>query len=74
MPVETPPKKVGRGYARNTNAGVLQPMVDSFEFHLRAEPLPPRPAPPATTLHRARPAPLPRRVPAKCGRCHPPHG
>jgi integrase/recombinase XerD len=37
MPGETPRKKVGRGYARNTNAGVLQPMVDSFELHLRAE-------------------------------------
>jgi site-specific recombinase XerD len=36
MPVETPPKKVGRGYARNPNAGVLQLMADSFEFHLRA--------------------------------------
>ena len=30
-------KKVGRGYARDTNAGVLRPMVDSFELHLRAE-------------------------------------
>ena len=37
MPAETPRKKVGRGYARNTSAGVLQPMVDSFELHLRAE-------------------------------------
>jgi len=37
MPGETPRKKVGRGYARNTDAGVLEPMVSSFELHLRAE-------------------------------------
>jgi hypothetical protein len=37
MPVETPRKKVGRGHARNTNAGVLRPTADSFELHLRAE-------------------------------------
>ena len=37
MPGETPRKKVGRGYARNTDAGVLQTMVGSFELHLRAE-------------------------------------
>jgi site-specific recombinase XerD len=37
MTGETPRKKVGRGYARNTDADVLQPMVDSFELHLRAE-------------------------------------
>jgi site-specific recombinase XerD len=32
-----PRKKVGRGFERNLNAGVLQPMVGSFELHLRAE-------------------------------------
>jgi len=37
MPGETPRKKIGRGYARNTNAGVLEPVVSSFELHLRAE-------------------------------------
>jgi site-specific recombinase XerD len=37
MPGETPRKKVGRGYARNTDAGVLETMVSSFELHLRAE-------------------------------------
>jgi integrase/recombinase XerD len=31
------PKKVGRGYARNIDAGVLKPMTDSFDLHLRAE-------------------------------------
>jgi integrase/recombinase XerD len=31
------PHKTGRGYARNLNAGVLQPMIGSFELHLRAE-------------------------------------
>ena len=28
---------VGRGFARNLDAGPLQPMIDSFELHLRAE-------------------------------------
>src|SRR5258708_35539230 len=37
MSVETPRKKIGRGYERNLNADVLQPMVSSFELHLRAE-------------------------------------
>jgi site-specific recombinase XerD len=37
MPGETSRKKVGRGYARNTDAGVLETMVSSFELHLRAE-------------------------------------
>jgi hypothetical protein len=37
MSVETPRKKTGRGYERNLNADVLQPMVSSFELHLRAE-------------------------------------
>jgi integrase/recombinase XerD len=37
MPGETPRKKVGRGYARSTDAGVLETMVSSFELHLRAE-------------------------------------
>jgi hypothetical protein len=28
---------VGRGFARNLDAGPLQPMIGSFELHLRAE-------------------------------------
>ena len=31
------PKKTGRGYARNLNAGQLQSMIDSWDLHLRAE-------------------------------------
>jgi len=31
------PKKTGRGYARTLNAGEFQPMIDSWELHLRAE-------------------------------------
>jgi len=31
------PRKVGRGYARNLNAGPFQPMIGSFDLHLRAE-------------------------------------
>ena len=31
------PKKIGRDFERNLDAGVLQPMVCSFELHLRAE-------------------------------------
>ena len=30
-------KKTGRGYERNLDAGPFQPMVGSFELHLRAE-------------------------------------
>jgi integrase/recombinase XerD len=30
-------KKTGRGFERNLDAGVLQPMVSSFDLHLRAE-------------------------------------
>jgi site-specific recombinase XerD len=37
MSVETPRKKTGRGYERNLACGPLQPMVSSFELHLRAE-------------------------------------
>jgi site-specific recombinase XerD len=37
MSGEITPKKIGRGYARNLDAGLLQPMVNSFELHLRAE-------------------------------------
>ena len=37
MSVGTPRKKTGRGYERNLNADVLQPMVSSFELPLRAE-------------------------------------
>lgn len=31
------PKKTGRGYARNLKAGQFQPMIDSWDLHLRAE-------------------------------------
>jgi len=31
------PKKIGRGYARNLDAGPFQPMIDSWDLHLRAE-------------------------------------
>jgi site-specific recombinase XerD len=31
------PKKIGRGYERNLDAGLFQPMIGSFELHLRAE-------------------------------------
>jgi site-specific recombinase XerD len=37
MSGETPRKKIGRGYQRNLDVGVLQPMVRSFELHLKAE-------------------------------------
>jgi len=30
-------KKTGRGYARNLDAGQFQPMIDSWDLHLRAE-------------------------------------
>ena len=29
--------KIGRGYARNLDAGPFQPMIGSFDLHLRAE-------------------------------------
>jgi len=31
------PKKVSRGYARDLEAGPFQPMIDSWDLHLRAE-------------------------------------
>ena len=31
------PKKTGRGYARNLDAGQSQCMIDSWDLHLRAE-------------------------------------
>jgi site-specific recombinase XerD len=31
------PKKIGRGYQRNLEAGPFQPMIDSWDLHLRAE-------------------------------------
>ena len=31
------PTKTGRGYARNLEAGPFQPMIDSWDLHLRAE-------------------------------------
>jgi len=37
MSGEIAPKKTGRGYERNLGAGPFQPMVSSFELHLRAE-------------------------------------
>jgi site-specific recombinase XerD len=37
MSGELAPKKIGRGCERNLDAGPLQPMVNSFELHLRAE-------------------------------------
>jgi hypothetical protein len=40
MSGETAPKtlkKIGRGFVRNLDAGPLQPMIGSFELHLRAE-------------------------------------
>ena len=37
MSGETAPRKIGRGYARNLNAGPFQPMIGSFDLHLRAE-------------------------------------
>ena len=30
-------KKIGRGYERNLDAGQFQPMIDSWDLHLRAE-------------------------------------
>ena len=33
----TTPKPIGRGFARNLDAGPFQPMIASFELHLRAE-------------------------------------
>ena len=37
MSVGTPRKKTGRGYERRLDAGPLQPMIGSFDLHLRAE-------------------------------------
>ena len=37
MSGDTAPRKIGRGYARNLNAGPFQPMIGSFDLHLRAE-------------------------------------
>jgi len=37
MSGEIAPKKIGRGYERNLDAGPFQPMVASFDLHLRAE-------------------------------------
>ena len=37
MSGETAPRKTGRGYARNLNACPFQPMIGSFDLHLRAE-------------------------------------
>lgn len=37
MSGEIAPRKIGRGYERNLDAGPFQPMVSSFDLHLRAE-------------------------------------
>jgi hypothetical protein len=37
MSGEIAPKKIGWGYERNLDAGPFQPMVSSFDLHLRAE-------------------------------------
>ena len=37
MSGETAPRKIGRGYARNLNAGPFQPMIDSWDLHPRTE-------------------------------------
>jgi hypothetical protein len=37
MSGEMAPKKIGRGFERNLDAGPFQPMVSSFDLHLRAE-------------------------------------
>ncbi len=37
MSGDTAPRKIGRGYARNLDAGPFQPMIGSFGLHLRAE-------------------------------------
>jgi hypothetical protein len=29
------PKKIGRGYERNLDAGQFEPMIDSWDLHLR---------------------------------------
>jgi hypothetical protein len=31
------PKKIGRRYARDLEAGTFRPMIDSWDLHLRAE-------------------------------------
>jgi len=31
------PKRIGRGDARDLEAGQFQPMIDSWDLHLRAE-------------------------------------
>jgi hypothetical protein len=37
MSGEIAPKKIGRGYERNLDVGLFQPMVHSLEPHPRAE-------------------------------------
>ena len=31
------PKKIGQGYSRNLDSGLFQPMIDSWDLHLRQE-------------------------------------
>jgi hypothetical protein len=38
------PNKTGRGYARNLEGGQFQPMIDSWDLHLRARGNRPRPS------------------------------
>jgi hypothetical protein len=37
MSGELAPKKIGRGCEHNLDAGPFQPMIGSFDLHLRAE-------------------------------------
>ena len=37
MAGDKPRRKIGRGYARDLDAGTFRPMIDSFELHLRAQ-------------------------------------
>jgi hypothetical protein len=45
------PKKFGRGHQRNLDAGSFQPMVSSFDLHLRARRSHPRRSAPTLRPH-----------------------
>jgi hypothetical protein len=45
------PEKIGRGYERNLNVGPFQPMVSSFDLHLRDEKKSPRRSAPTSRVH-----------------------
>ena len=49
-------QEAGRGYERNLDAGQFQPMIDSWDLHLRAERNRPRPS--APTLRQRSGSPL----------------